>query len=274
MERIIKIKNNSKEALQEEFLSIIHNNADKTYKNKKLSMIGLYDPIYNEKNKTVILKKMGEPYLKVFDNSDCKKLYNKNCNCNHVYTCNGYYIFCTECGLRQHEGDILFSFNENIRQAFVNYGIINNTININNTLPSLTKYDVMKKYPISIDLFKNKKEQELFIKVLEHHNYEDIVKYFEYNNTKYRYYKDNTIYNNNNELLSEMQFYTLFKSFWSEQLSKIIKFFEECKEHPLIDNICHNKHIIFNMNVLKEVLNDKSDNLIKYLYDIYIIQMN
>lgn len=261
------IKNTNKEYLQDEVLSIVNDDMHMLFKNRKTNVNPLYDPVYDEKTQTITLKEVGKHIFNTFNDSDCKQLYDKKCECNHIYSCNGYYIFCTECGLRQPEEDKLFPLTENVREWFINYGIINNTININNN--TLTKYDVMKNYPISMDLFKNKKHQELFIKILENHKYKDIVKYFEYNNTKYRYYKDKTIYNSDNELLSEIEFYDIFQTFICDELNRIIKFYGECKEYPIIDNICYNRHIIFNMNVLKEVLDDKKDNIIKYLLDIY-----
>lgn len=140
--------------------------------------------------------------------------------------------------------------------------------NINDNV--LSKYDVMGKYPINIDIFNDKKEQEIFVTLLNNHGYQDIVEYFVYNNCEYKYYKDGSIYNNN-ELLSEIQFYNNFNLFWAYELSRIIDFFEKNTEHPVKCNACYNKHIIFNMLVIKETINDKRHRkeLIKYLYYTY-----
>lgn len=229
-----KIKNNNKYAMNDDFLFDVINNANTINRDVKLGINNSnFDGVYDEKSQSVILKEFGKTNMYTKFNQ-CSKLSNTKCDCNHVYTCNGYYVYCTEGGLRQpSQQDVMYPLTKDLTQAFINYGIINNTININNTL---TKYETMKKYPISMDIFKNLNVKDLFVKVLENHSYNDIVNYFEcYNNKKisYRYYKDNTIYNRDNELLSEIEFYEIFQSFWNNEINRIIKFYEEYKEHPL-----------------------------------------
>lgn len=268
-ERRLKIENKSRESKHEDFMTSVNNNINRLIENRGDGKIFnyVYYSVYDEKKQTLTFKEHGRHWLDIYNISDCRKI-NKKCDCNHVYSSNGYYIYCTECGLRQPKNDLLFPLHENIKQDFINYGIINNTtININNTL---TKYDVMKKYPISMDLFKNTDYQELFIKILEHHDYDDIVKYFEkFNFRNYRYYKDNTIYNRDNELITENDLFKEFYSFWKKELLRIKEYFKECKDYPIIDNICYNKHIIFNMTVLNEFINTKRSDLIKCLLNVY-----
>lgn len=135
----------------------------------------------------------------------------------------------------------------------------------------LNNFHVMLNYPIDIINFKNTKQQTLFRYILEHHNYKDIVEYFKLCNKeyKYRYYTDNTIYDSDNELVSESQLYYVFHIFWKNELNKMIEFFYKNNEYPKIDDKCYNQHIIFNMNILKDILNDKRDKIMINLLETY-----
>lgn len=277
-ERRIKIKNNNKQTLKDdlvlnddretlrtELLSTVNNEMKMLYKSKN-NINPFYNAVYNEKTLTITLKERDEHIFSVFNYSDCKQLYDKKCQCNYIYKCDGYYIVCSQCELRIPRKGLAYALTENIKAAFVKYGLINYSNN------RMTKYETMKTYPISMDNFQFLDQKELFVKVLEHHNYQDIVNYFEYHNNKnnsYRCYKDGTIYNRDNELLSEIEFYHVFSSFFYNEINRIIYFYEQHKEYPIIDEVCYNRHIIFNMNVLKEVLNEQRENLTKYLLKMY-----